>query len=243
MFEARIEAIDAFIETQLSDDSKGRNFDIYEPRLTKVPPEPGFEKVPHSIYFYYVRFDRDGGLRVDHYLWPSPDSSEWGGPIAYDEVPAILRTLAINARPRTRAADKNPPPLPSRNFQSIPWRHISYVAVLMDEANWRFHKRADGNAAIAFVPDRGTPNHSFFDARDVMVDMPIGNGEETDQRSAIYFVNHMKADQNGATIGDTSQVFKFNLNLNAAFAEGDGIGLPITIDPDGTNVGPPIGPP
>jgi len=240
MFEARKEVIDNYVETQLENDSKGRNFDIYEPRLTKAPPEPGFEKIPHSIYFYYVRFDRDSGLRVDHYLYPSPDPTKWDGPIPYDEVPAILKSLAINARPRTR--DKNPPRLPSRNFESIPWKHISYIAIFMDEANWRFLKRADGKAAIAFVPDRGNPNHSFFDARDVMVDMPIGNGNVTDQRSAIYFVNHMKADQNGATIGHTSQAFKFNLNFTASFAEG-GTTIPITIDPDGTNEGPPIGPP
>jgi len=240
MFEARKEAIDKFVETQLKDDSKGRNFDIYEPRLTKVPPEPGFEKIPHSIYFYYVRFDRDLILRVDHYLWPSPDFREWGGPVLYDDVPAILKSLAINARPRT--AIKNPPRLPSRNFQSIPWRHISYIAVFMDEANWRFHQRADGKTAIAFVPEQGTPNHSFFDARDVMIDMPIGNGPGTDQRSAIYFVNHMKADPDGGTLGEATQAFKFNLNFTAAFAEG-GDSIPITIDPDGSNEGPPIGPP
>src|ERR1044072_412947 len=43
------------------------NHSVYEPRLTTVPPTAGYDKVPHTVYFYYVRMDTDGKLRVRHY--------------------------------------------------------------------------------------------------------------------------------------------------------------------------------
>lgn len=231
------QTIDEIIEGLLSSSLHGKNHDVYEKRLTQNNPPPKWDYVPHCIYFYYVRIDRDGKVRVDHYLYANSDldhPSTWPK-IPHSDVPGILRNLALNGRPST--GRKDPPKLPSNNFDEIPWNRRCYIAIFFDEANWSFHKRADGKSGIVFNPSQGMPNHTFFDAMDVELELPNGDGG-TDKRTAIFFVNHYRKNDQGDDL-DERQEFKFDMWLTAKFAESNDTGMVVIFDPGGTNDGPP----
>ena len=235
--------IDAEIEAQLAQTAGGTNHDIYEKRLTAIGgPIPRFDKVPRCIYFYYVRIDRDGKVRVDHYLYVKRNPDGTSAEIPYADVPRILYDLAINARPRTHV--KDPPKDRTNNFDPIPWKYRSYIAIFFDEANWQFCRRQNGLPAVVFDADLGKANNSFFDAADVMLDMPIDDTTETDERSAVYFINHVKRNSDGDPLEDgEEQNFKFDMWLSAAFANTSTAGMRVIFDPGGTNQGPPQDPP
>lgn len=223
------------------------NHDVYEQRL--AAGKPGFTDVPHCLFFYYMRIDRDGRLRVTHYTYVDgdPDVPTTWRPIPYSKagLTTLVTTLARNARP---SGLKNPRPDAQENFQNIVWKRKSYIAIFLDEAHWKFHKFPAEDSAVVFFTERkngktGTQNHSFFDAMDLDIDMPIGAGPATDQRSAVVFVNHMKGDDQGNDLGARSEFFQFKMFLDASFASGGGVPMTVIFDPDGTNMGPPIGPP
>jgi hypothetical protein len=234
--------VEEAVEEQLSAAPVGAiNHDIYELRLTQVPPTPGYAYIPSCIYFYYVRVDNSGKLRIDHYFdcnGPIADPTQWQ-PIPYADVPARLFNLAMNARPGT--VNKNPPTLPDHNFDNIVWRRKSYIAFYFDEANWHFHTRGGARSAVVFkVGPTVYPNHSFFDAQDVVLDMPNVFHGGTDQRSALFFVNHMKRNEAGDEfILPESQTFEFEMFLKVQFAEASTNTLTVIFDPTGTNQGPP----
>jgi len=231
------------VSTLLSNSTKGKNFDVYVKRL--LAGVKGFTYVPRCIYFYYVRMDTDGCVRVDHYFYPNGDPADtttWK-PIPYDEVPARIYDLAINAMPRTE--HKNPQKLSSYEFQEIPWERRSYIAIFFDETNWQFHRRRGGKPSVAFDPVNGTPNHSFFDAKDIDLQIPKPDGSVSDTRTAIYFVNHVKKDDKGNDFPGPKkekQRFKFDMWLLARFARSGQFAMSVNIDPGGTNQGPPLEP-
>lgn len=219
----------------------GTNSDIYDKRLTAAYPWEPFKYVPYSLYFYYVRLDGAGRLRVDHYFYvdgPLDHPEQWQ-PIPPERVAAITAELAANAR----AGGSNPPPS-GGDFQDIVWIRKSHLAILIDEENWVLHKRADGRAAVVVETGKGsTPNHSFFDARDLDVEIPGGSGS-TDSRTAISLINHMKRNSDGDDLLDgEAQRFAFNIYLDVSYGGATASKLTVILDPDGTNMGPPIGPP
>ena len=248
MLELRDAQIEELVEEQLATTTTtgAVNHDIYEPRLThKDGPVPGFDYVPYCIYFYYVRVDNSGKLTIDHYFdcdGPPHDDSQWR-PIPYDEVPARIYRLALNGRPSMVA--KNPPMLPDHNFDNIEWKRKSYIAFFFDEANWHFHTYGSSRSALAFKVGAGLqPNHSFFDAKDVTLDMPNLRTGGTDQRSAIFFVNHMKMNEAGDDIEppEPNQRFEFEMFLKVKFAAASANTLTVIFDPTGTNQSPPVEP-
>lgn len=238
MTATRDELIQEMFDTRLALALNGTNHDIYDKRLTLSPPRVGFDRVPRCIYFYYVRIDWDGKVRVDHYLYVARNAAGESIEIPYDDVPDLVFQLAKNGRTPT-----NPPKLSTSNFDDIPWEHWSYVAIFFDEANWAFHKRSDGKAAVVFDPTLGTPNHSFFDATDLVLDMPNQRTGGVDQRSAIFFVNHMKLNADGDDLpAAPAQKFKFDMWLDAKFSNASKTGMVVNFDPGGTNQGPPTNP-
>ncbi|HEX8241649.1 MAG TPA: hypothetical protein VF574_18075 [Allosphingosinicella sp.] len=245
MLEARESQIQELVAEELAATgaSGAPNHDIYEARLTAPGgPAPGFDYVPYCIYFYYVRVDNSGKLRIDHYFdcdGPSDDPTQWQ-PIPYAAVPGRLRNLALNGR---RLAPTSPAPLPDHNFDNIVWSRRSYIAFFFDEVNWQFHTRGGGRSAVAFKPRPGAhPNHTFFDAQDVPLVLPNNFTGIDDTRSAIFFVNHMKKNENGNDFPPTppeSQLFEFEMFLKVQFAETSPNTLTVIFDPTGTNQGPP----
>lgn len=218
------------------------NHDIYEKKLTVVPqPSAGFDYVPRCIYFYYVRLDNSGKLRIDHYFdcnGPLADPTQWQ-PIPYADVPGRLYNLAMNGRPATQI--KNPPMSSDHNFDNIRWNRKSYIGFFFDEVNWQFHSRGGGKAALAFKVGTGVcANHSFFDAQDVALDMPNSFTGGTDRRSGLFFVNHMKRNEAGDEFSSREdQIFDFEMFLKVQFAEASTNTLTVIFDPTGTNQGPP----
>lgn len=224
-----------------------------------------YDDIPCSIYFYYVRVNSNGRVFVTHHFYPLADPDDPNVPANPADWPAIdrdpnqltpiLEMLAREARPSGTNKYKI-----GKGFENITWRRKSYIAFFIDEADWTV-KPKDG---VTFVTDpkggvAGTPNHTFFDALYLPLTMPIRrpspNGPTTDQRSALIFVNHMKADATGRDIGRDAQgnplpipppaerqLFHFLIVFDVAI-EGGNNKMTVIFDPDGSNQGPPIGPP
>jgi len=224
-----------------------KNFDIFKKRLTD--PNKKWKKhlqPPYSMYFYYIRINSDGGLVVDHYFYVDGDINDpktWNE-ISYDKtnLTNIVTRLVKNARPS--GSQDNPPILTmERNFQNIKWQHKSCIAIYMDEAKWLFRKKTSGDSAVVFVVKegvkKGTPNHSFFDAIDLSIHPDGASGPE---RSAIVFMNHMKANKDGADLQETER-FEFKLLFDVQFASGGDAPMVVILDPGGETQGPSVPPP
>lgn len=230
------------------------NHDIYERRLNRKK-YPKHNLTPHSMYFYYVRINEDGGLVVDHYFYVDGnkcDPKTWKQ-IPYKRKPLkkLITRLAHNARPSVWPKDP-PRLLGERNFKNIKWRHKSYVVIFVDEGKWEFCERANGNSAVTFIVKEGgkvgTPNHTFFDAMDFRIKLPIRNpkpgGPFTDKRSAILFINHMKADDAGTDLAQgQDEPYEFKMFLDVKFAKGGDAPMVVVLDPGGENGGPSVPPP
>ncbi|HYJ52163.1 MAG TPA: hypothetical protein VEW04_03240 [Allosphingosinicella sp.] len=242
----------ANLQSELAAAVGAPNYPIDTVRLGD-PAYPHHQLVPCSIYFYYIRINTDGKLYVTHYFYPGGDPNDPNNPANPADWPAIprdrlaleniLRDLALNARQN----GANPPPIGTR-FEDISWRRKSYLAFFIDELNWKLHKLANGDPCIVFITEPkdgkiGMENHTFFDAMDLDVAMPINGGSATDLRSAVVFIDHMKADDAGNDLGaGGGQFFQFKMYFDVAFA-GGGTGMTVIFDPGGTNQGPSVPPP
>lgn len=232
----------------------GTNHGIHVQRLGDLN-FPDHQQVPHSVYFYYVRVDSDGRLHVTHHFYPGGDPNEPGNPpnpadwpsIPRDEegLKALLRDLALDARP-TGAGNY---PVIGQAFRDIVWRRKSYIAIFVDELNWKLHKlAATEDPAVVFITElkngkQGLENHTFFDAMDLDIEMPINGSADTDKRSAVVFINHMKADEAGNDLeAGPGQFFQFKMFFDVEFSIG-GKAITVIFDPGGTNIGPPPPPP
>ena len=217
------------------------NHDVYEPKLSIGAPN--FNYFPRYMYFYYVRINENGRLKVSHFYYVNGDRTN---PQTWQVIPYnkfslenIVTQLAENAR---KTVPDDPPPCTQINFKDILWRRKSYIAIFFDEDSWNFIKKFDQNSAIVFLTEKGTlkpiENYTFFDAMDL--DIRIQSEEV---KSAIIFVNHMKADEAGTDlIQGQSRAYQFNMVLNAKFEDGTDAPLQVIFDPGGTNQGPALQP-
>lgn len=229
--------VNKIIDTRLSERQRGTNHDVYDKRLKLKYPWQPFTEVPKILYFYYVRVNNNGTLYVTFQEYadgPDPNNPTPNVPIPYVNMENIVKILASRARPTGGSMGV------AVDLGNMVWDHKSYIALFVDEANWRFHKRDDGKAAIVFnVSDTTEPNVSFFDAEDLEIEMPINDGSSTtDIRTAIYFVNHMKANTDGDDLQD-DQKFKFDMFFDVDFTGNPHLSTTVIIDPGGTNDGPP----
>lgn len=228
---AAYDAIESLIVEQISRSGNSAQ-SIYDKRLGDSS-YPNHQYVPHCIYFFYIRINENGALKVDHYFFvkgPLEDPEQWEE-IPYGDVEDILRDLARRARP---SGVKDPVPLPDHNFENIAINRRSYIAFFLDEANWAFHKQVSGKFAMSYNEQKaGVQNHSFFDAKDFEFDMP-------DSRTGVFLVNHMKADADGnfLAVGESAK-FNFDMYFDVNFADPTDQRLTIIFDPGGENQGPP----
>lgn len=228
--------LDNVAQLQLAGFSFGTNHDIYDKRLTMPNPWPPFNYVPHYIYFYHVRVSEKGNLLVDHYEYgdgPDPDHPNRLAEIPYNVVPRIVQRLTEDAR---RGNVRTPT---GRDFRSIIWKRRSYIAIVLDEPNWTFHKRDPDRSSIVFNLAKGScPNQSFFDAQDL--DVPAINpaNGQVQGCSGVYFVNHMTRDSAGTPVDRPGQQFYFDMYVDAKYAR-SAEKMTIILDPGGSNEGPP----
>ncbi len=239
---ATYDTIDAYV-TQSIASSGPTASTIYDQRLLDST-FPNHQYVPHCIYFFYIRVNGNGALKVDHYFYfkgPPDDPMKWEK-LEYNDVinvEGIIKQLALNARP---SGVKNPAPLPDHNFANIILRRKSYVVFFLDEANWAFHKQSGGRFAMAFNEGKSgnQPNHSFFDGHDLEIQMPIFGTQDEDTRTGVLLVNHMKSDAVGTDLvmGEEPE-FAFDMYFDVEFADPSSQRLTVIFDPGGTNQGPP----
>ena len=238
-----IEALEATQDAAARLDGRP-NFPVTDPRLGDPDHYPNHQAVPRSIYFYYVRINTTGDLYVRHYFYPGGGHNDPQNPTNPADWPEIrnddqvlvpiVQDLVANAR-----VNGTKYPLVGSEFLDIRWRRKSYVILFIDEGNWSVHTGSSGNPAVLFITTGGgTPNHSFFDGRNLDIPMPEG-----DVRSAFSCINHMKRNDAGDDLLATDdQFFQFKIFFDVKFASG-ARALTVIFDPDGNNSGPPIGPP
>jgi hypothetical protein len=193
-----------------------------------------YDKVPHCIYFYYWKF-KDNVPEVTRYDYDNGQTA-----IPYNLVEGHITKLAKNAR----NGGSKPSPVAD---VSAPWERKSYIAMVMDDPRWKFTRYGPNDeVALAFNPSKGSAdNHSFFDASDMNVDI---KGDGSEYLSAFYLVNHMKKNNQGDdlrykpdNVTKDSQKFVYTLFYDVTHANGTRDDF--SHDPDGTNLGPPLGPP
>lgn len=225
--------IDRLITSQVNNDG---NHDVYDTRLHN----PKYDVVPWIIYFYYIAFDHQGQPVIRHYFHNEQKE------IPQDQIKDKIKDLAMRAR-------KSDPTLRiiGYDFHKIEWKHKSYIAIFMDSPYWKILPRdshPDRSAVVFNTKKNGGPNNSFFDAEDFTVD--VGEDGIVETRSAVYFINHMKKSEFGDDIGydqngkdvPQSAPYSFDVYFDVARSE-HGPSSIFIIDPDGTNMGPPLGPP
>lgn len=210
------------------------NYSVYERRLTENPPRPGYDKVPYVIYFYHVRLEPQGRLQVTHY------TKVYQQAVTYPMLQGAVQNLVDNARNGGSA----PAPDLTDNFANIVWTRKSYVVIFVDEESWTLHRNGDPLEGVRFNTLLGMPNHTFFDADDLTVNVQDPVTGVVTQRSAIAIVNHMKRNEAGDDLLQTeAQHFKFEIIFDVKFVDQSDAPMIVIFDPGGTNLGPPIPPP
>lgn len=218
------------------------NDDIFTP---KFETSAEYMYAPRMIYFYYISVNTNGSLRVSHYEYHEDDPNHPDDPVLkWKEIPRnrpelekICLSLAMNARTRGSS-----PPEIGTNFKRVRWTRVSYIMAFFDEPNWNLYRKPSDGSCVVFLTKKGStdyvPNHSFYDAMDLEVPF-----SPTDIRSAIAFINHVKRDAQGTTLGYDGKIetqdFQFNVFLNVNFDDGTSSPLDVIVDPGGTNQGPP----
>ena len=220
------------------------NDDIF----TEKYGNPGYDYAPRTVYFYYIAVNNNGTLRVSHYEYhednPDYQYGQDDPKLQWKEIPRnkpgleeICRKLALNAR-----ANGTNPPESGVNFKRVRWSRVSYIMAFFDEPHWNLYRKPNDGSGVVFLTKKKSldyiPNHSFYDALDLEVPF-----SPTDVRSAIAFINHLKKDNLGTTLGDggiiETQDFQFNLFLRVNYADGTSSPMDLILDPGGTNQGPP----
>jgi hypothetical protein len=227
-----------YIETIINKMVTVDNHEVYDKRYKDPVNFPLYTKIPCCIYFYYIAFTADGCPDIRHY---THDNGTAG--IEPFEIRSFIMSLARNAR------RKGPSPeMDGRDFRDITWVRKSYVVVFMDSPYWTLFKRTNGKGGVVFNTLRGsTDNHSFFDGDDLQIDMSPAQDGTTDMRSAIYFINHLTKDDIGTDLTydangqPATEDFVFDVFFDVKGESGGSTCF--VIDPDGTNMGPPVPPP
>ena len=89
-----------------------------------------FRLVPHCIYYYHIKFVRNGRMSV---AWYFKDNGT--APIPYNQLRDFITPLARNAH----AGGSNPAPM-GRGLDNMEWNRKSYIVFLMDDEAWEHEK-------------------------------------------------------------------------------------------------------
>jgi hypothetical protein len=226
-------------------------------RLTAAPNHSMFELAPfekrgkpHCLYLYYIT--NITRRRNTVYFQMKVYYHDNGGKrLGRRKVKKLAPKLVLNARrdclTNTTTQKAEPkgycPPLCGTKFDDVKWRRKSYILVVVDDPHWWLARHAGNKVDPILVNAHSkTCNHNFFGAFEWSVEMPHNapSGSFDHHRTAaVAFRNHMVRDEAGSELGDEEQEFSFDINVENQ--RGDF--LPVPIDPDGSNLGPPLGPP
>src|ERR1051325_2655349 len=160
----------------------------------------GVKLVPSCVYFYYLGPDPNNDSYVREYYY-----SKKTGELSKADLKTEIIRLTQNARNR-READQVPPPT-GADWDRMVWTRKSYIVVLIDDPAFVFEQ-----VGVSFdtIPYNTQPNHSFYDAWNDTIDVPLSGGSPR-LCPMVGFINHMKAAA-GPDLGDkTAERFHFNL--------------------------------
>ncbi|HST35081.1 MAG TPA: hypothetical protein VLK25_00415 [Allosphingosinicella sp.] len=216
------------------------NYSVFE-----VPPF-GQGPKPHCIYFYYlsdIHEDGQGAVRNRLRVYYHDNGTK---KLNRRKVKKVVKKLVLNAR-RDDLWDPTIglpapkgfcPPACGESFDAVKWRRRGYIVIVVDDPHWTLPENIDP----IVVTQHKTCNHTFFQAFRWKVKMPRRTPTaafDKYQTSAIGFRNHMARSEAGDMLGeDEEQAFNFILLL-----EQGGRFMPVPVDPDGNNLGPPLPPP
>ena len=206
-----------------------RNVELRAPRTGKYNSPSDLKPiyVPHTIYYYYVKATAVGGV-------PQYDEAilyvvEKNVPIPEASLDAEIIALTKNAR----GTQDNPKPK-DRGFGRLPWQRRSYLIVALDDYDVGNGFEIDNAVEITRKDgsNKRYPNHCFFDGgeREIQV-------QDEDPIRVMWTVNYMK-NKTGKDIPERKfHTFSFKFNPKGVpFAE-------VLAEDNGTNMGPPVGPP
>ncbi|HYG30049.1 MAG TPA: hypothetical protein VD887_07530 [Allosphingosinicella sp.] len=217
-------------DPEFAADRPSADMSVYVPKLQTN--FPNFDVPPSKIFFYYAEFVGSAPSTKCYYY-------NNGTPIPYRDVEQHIVRMAQAARGGTLPACSTACQDCVDTIYGAKWPDRNYFVLLMDDPNWRLAKRlVDGLPAIEFDLGKGsTPNHTFFDGKDIDVD--VDATEVVKMRSVFYMVNHWRRNAAGDPIPrNYRQDFVFNIHYTVTRADG---GTTTMIDdPTGTNLGPPL---
>jgi hypothetical protein len=209
------------------------------------------ETTPHSIFFLYMRLNGNGTFEARQYYHKGNETDVIGPTAVYDAENKTLgyyiREMAINAR-----KEKKGFPLYGNGATEIEFpSRYSYCVFFMDDLHWRFMTVAEPGGQIPVIVFNKSKNGETFKVHShafrtlPLVEMDMPNQWTTvgfDKRQAVVMVNRMR-DENGRRLGNgQTEKFCFDFPMRVRYGSGSD-GLTLIIDPTGTNLGPPVGPP
>jgi hypothetical protein len=186
-----------------------------------------------------------GDLITDAKGWPAPANHYLVCVRESAGVPDIRRIydygiadIAVSERQLFAAVQgpKGHPGYLGPGFKNMLWQFPCYITFVIDNDDWRFNWNM--NSPITFVDDGASaPNHAFYNAVQVKVPVYDQTGTHVADRDAVRCMNFV-TDENGDILVHPA-FLRYKMDLNLLQPDGHGGYIPVYIDPDGQNQGPP----
>lgn len=227
----------------------GATWKFYDSIEQKTSKSKNAELVPYSIFFAYMRFNRDGSFASYNYYYAGKDN-EPINPSSDPNVPNSLgyfvRDMALYARPSSPNDGRYQYWGRELDNVQFPSRY-SYCVYFMDDLCWRFLLDSKKRPVITFNEEKNGKKYNkhkyAFSAPElVQVEMPIFNSSDTDVRQAAVMINRMANKNDKWLKKNERESFSFDLWMRVQYA-GSSNGVTLVIDPGGDNLGPPGPPP
>ena len=180
---------------------------------------------PECIYYYHSHLSDNKEVIIDGAYY-----YDYGEPIGARTLKRLIKKLARNHRENI-----DMPPKAGNSFKSFKWRRISFIVVLLDNAEIRLKTKNKDYGALEILEEKGNSNFSLFNGEDLEITLPTKDGPRT--VTAVACINYMEDEDGDRLDDDESRYYELRIRADVPGLqpgrEGEG----------GTNMGPPIGPP
>ncbi|MEM8724076.1 MAG: hypothetical protein AAGE86_01000 [Pseudomonadota bacterium] len=206
-------------------------------------------KLPHSVFFSYMRFNKDGTFHSTNWYHAGDDQPITPNPDASDEnnIGFWIRDMALHARAKHKS-----------KYQYKEWgrglegfkfpKRYSYCVYFMDDLNWKFLNHPvtgkpvvnfrDEKLGVTYIKHR----HAFSPPTIYRSIMPNDRTGLDDERESMVMINRMSNAQDVPLKHGEKEEYCFDLWMRVRYA-GQSNGVTLIIDPRGENEGPPGPPP
>jgi len=210
-------------------------------------------RIPHSIFFSYMRFNKDGTFHSTNWyhegnrdpILPLSDPS--------DEKNLGFRIYDMALHARAKHKSKYQYQEWGRGLEGVKFpARFSYCVYFMDDLNWRFLmddpvRGAKRRPVVKFLDRKGKKKfdrHKYaFGLPDLYETlMPNTRTGLDDIRQSMIMINRMSNNQGKPIASGKKERYSFDLWMRVRYA-GSTSGVTLIIDPGGENRGPPVPPP